>query len=143
MLYVLFIFIIHRFLFIGLSPSPNFSSDTHHLLLFAAYSLTLNPLSGCATAGGEETVCESMYRVSPRALLLIYPALHVHFSPQLLCQAVVCVYSIAAFLFAKEAGIKGHLSTFFPLFSIIKDISHSLRNDKYFITFFPPSLANL
>lgn len=45
--------------------------ETHHVLLFTACSLTLNPLSGCRTAASEKTVRESMYRVSPQALLLI------------------------------------------------------------------------
>lgn len=89
--YFLFLFLILRFVFLSLLPSP-------HLLLSSACFLTMNPLSGCCAAWDEETVCESMYHVSPQAVLLIYPALHVHFLPTSLPSCSVCM--ISAFLSA-------------------------------------------
>ncbi len=137
-LYLLFILIILRFVFLSLPPSPHFFLR-HHQLLFTACSLTLNPLSGCRTAGGEETVCENMYHVLPRALLLIYPAPRVH-SPPNSSTKLRCVDSISASLFAIKTGIKGHFSTLFPSCHL-SNTYHTVSEMTRFSLPPPPSLS--
>lgn len=120
-----------------------FFPETHHLLPFAACFLTMNPLSGCCTAGDEETVRENMYHVASS------PPLDLSCTPcslllQLLHQAALHVCCISAFLFAIKTGIKGYCSTFFFFFSLlsfIKHRSHSLRIYTFF--YYPPPLLFL
>lgn len=117
--YVLFTLIILTFP--SLPPSPQFF--LRHIT--CSRSLTLNPLSGCRTAGSEETLCESVYRVSPRALLSIYPAPRVHSSPSDSSTKL----RISAFLFAIKNGTKRTLFYFFfSLFSIYQ--THITQSQK-------------
>lgn len=138
---VLFILIILRFMFLSLPPSPHFSWDTTCSCSLPVPSHWTHSLAAAQLEVRKQyvKVC-TMFRLKPFSWSMLHSMFTL--SPTPLPSYVVCVQYFCIPLCNKN----GNKRTLFYLFfssSFIKHISHSLRNDTFFITSTPLSLTLL